>query len=98
MLLEMANSGFEIGLHFDPTVYDNIPSNEFKIKVDMEANILEFITNQKVKSISLHNPSIRLLQNINHSIVFVGIGDIFANHFSNPSNLSNLFSISAIAF
>src|SRR5450759_624679 len=41
---------------------------------------------------------IRLLQNINHSTVFVGIEDIFANHFSNPSNRSNLFSICAIAF
>jgi hypothetical protein len=41
---------------------------------------------------------LRLLQNINHSTVFVGIEDIFANHFSNPSNRSNLFSICAIAF
>src|SRR5450759_1631742 len=42
--------------------------------------------------------TVRLLQNINHSTVFVGIEDIFANHFSNPSNRSNLFSICAIAF
>ncbi len=41
---------------------------------------------------------IRRLQNINHSIVFVGIGDIFTNHFSNPSKRSNLFSICAITF
>lgn len=58
MLSEMANNGFEIGLHFDPTVYGGIPSNELKRKVDMEAKILESITNQKIKSISLHNPSV----------------------------------------
>ena len=58
MLYEMANSGFEIGLHFDPMVYGNISINELKEKVDMEAKILEFIVNKEVKSVSLHNPSV----------------------------------------
>lgn len=58
ILSEMANNGFEIGLHFDPTVYGDIPRNELKSKVDAEAKILESITNQKIKSISLHNPSV----------------------------------------
>jgi hypothetical protein len=58
MLSKMANNGFEIGLHFDPTIYGNISVNELKSKVDMEAKILESIVNQEVKSISLHNPSV----------------------------------------
>ena len=58
MLSEMANNGFEIGLHFDPTVYGNISVNELKSKVDMEAKILESIISQEVKSISLHNPTV----------------------------------------
>lgn len=58
MLLKMANNGFEIGLHFDPTVYGDIPQNELNSKVDLEVKILESIIGQKIKSISLHNPSI----------------------------------------
>lgn len=58
MLSEMADNGFEIGLHFDPTVYGDISVNELKSKVDMEAKILESVINQEIKSISLHNPSI----------------------------------------
>ena len=58
MLLEMINNGFEIGLHFDPTIYGDIPPNELKSKVDIEAKILESITTKKIRSISLHNPSI----------------------------------------
>ena len=59
MLSEMLNNGFEIGLHFDPTVYgSNISVSELKSKVDMEAKILESIVNQEVKSVSLHNPFI----------------------------------------
>lgn len=57
-LSEMANNGFEIGLHFDPTVYGDISMNELKRKVDMEVKILESIVNREVKSISLHNPFI----------------------------------------
>ena len=58
MLLEMTKNGFEIGLHFDPTIYGNISPSELKSKVDVEAKILESITDQRVKSISLHNPSL----------------------------------------
>lgn len=58
MISKMANNGFEIGLHFDPIIYDDISVNELKSKVDMEAKILESIVNQEVKSISLHNPSV----------------------------------------
>lgn len=58
MLSEMADNGFEIGLHFDPTVYGGISVKGLKSRVDMEIKILESIVNLEVKSISLHNPSI----------------------------------------
>ena len=58
MLKEMAESGFEIGLHFDPSIYGNIGHDELVEKLEMECKILEEITGVPVTSISLHNPSI----------------------------------------
>lgn len=57
-LYEMANMGFEIGLHFDPTVYGDVNESQMKTFVDQEAKILFSITGSPVKSVSLHNPSI----------------------------------------
>jgi len=59
LLTRISDMGFEIGLHFDPDVYGDIPSNDLRRKVELEAQILESIINKKVKSISLHNPSKR---------------------------------------
>ncbi|MCS6955740.1 MAG: hypothetical protein NZM44_05225 [Candidatus Calescibacterium sp.] len=50
--------GHEIGLHFDPTVYSYNSFEELKNYVDKEAQILSFLINEKVESISLHNPSV----------------------------------------
>lgn len=56
---EIEEMGHEIGLHFDPSVYGNLAENgELSKKVNKEARPLEFIINKKIKSISLHNPSI----------------------------------------
>jgi hypothetical protein len=53
-LKEIINLGHEIGLHFDPTIYkDNLVQN-----VKKEVEILSFIIQEEVKSISLHNPSL----------------------------------------
>lgn len=54
-LLEMAEKGFEIGLHFDPLIYadERKMLKGFRVEVD----ILEQITGVKVSSVSLHNPS-----------------------------------------
>lgn len=57
-LLEMCNGGFEIGLHFDPTVYGDISHDKMLSKVRTECNILEDIIGEPIRSISLHNPSI----------------------------------------
>lgn len=57
-LREMQKMGFEIGLHFDPTVYGDVSGRKLKEFVDKEADILTSITSAPVNSISLHNPSV----------------------------------------
>jgi len=51
----MADLGFEIGLHFDPSLYD---STDLLRMLKYECEILTFVTGSEVKSISLHNPSV----------------------------------------
>lgn len=58
LLIEMARDGFEIGLHFDPSVYGNITLAELQEKVKFECQILENIIDEPIVSISLHNPSV----------------------------------------
>lgn len=58
MLAEMASWGFEIGLHFDPTIHGDVGHDEMKQKVDEEASIVQSVTGQRVESVSLHNPSV----------------------------------------
>ena len=57
-LRDIANMGFEIGLHFDPSVYESDSEAELQRRVDLEAAILESIIDRKIRSVSLHNPSI----------------------------------------
>jgi len=58
MIFEMARLGFEIGLHFDPTIYGDVSIDQLKKFVDQEALILSLITGAPVRSVSLHNPSV----------------------------------------
>lgn len=58
MLREMAEDGFDIGLHFDPTVYPGGGNGELLRGMRRERELLEHIINAPVRSISLHNPSI----------------------------------------
>lgn len=57
-LREMSRSGFDIGLHFDPTIYRDVDVPRLKKFVDIEAGMLSSIIEKPVKSISLHNPSV----------------------------------------
>lgn len=57
MLKEMIKDGFEIGLHFDPTIYGNISSGDLQKQVEYECEMLERIIKKPIISISLHNPS-----------------------------------------
>ena len=54
MLVELSENGFEIGLHYDPQIYDNGLAN-----IDNEVKILEDIIGKKISVVSFHNPSIK---------------------------------------
>lgn len=56
IITAIANSGFEIGLHFNSSIYDEISKNKLIKKIDHESAILSSIIGQKVKSISQHRP------------------------------------------
>lgn len=58
LLNEMKRDGFEIGLHFDPTIYGDISYDKMLSNVILECKILENIIGESIRSISLHNPSI----------------------------------------
>lgn len=55
LLRAIIKMGHEIGIHFDPSIYKNRNLN-FSLK--KEIKIVEYVINQKVKSISIHEPSI----------------------------------------
>lgn len=58
MLQEIHTMGFEIALHFDPTIYCTSDLQELTKQVDKEASLLADIVGESVKSVSLHNPSV----------------------------------------
>lgn len=45
--------GHEVGLHFDPTIYND----KLEEVVEIESQLLSFVIGEKVRSISLHNPT-----------------------------------------
>jgi len=57
-LIEIFDMGFEIGLHFDPSVYRNADTKYIEDRADSEADIISDIVGERVKSISLHNASL----------------------------------------
>jgi len=88
MLKEMAVNGFEIGLHFDPTIYGSISRPELLKKAKYEAEILESITRQKVVSISQHRPTLK-----NHNGTYLFFKDFRntydKNYFSHERYISD---------
>ncbi len=77
----MVGDGFEIGLHFDPTLYPKESVEGLKEKAIFEASIVEFVTGKKVKSISLHNPSIH-----GQYPMFGGFRNAYAPEYFQPEN------------
>lgn len=55
---EMAEIGFEIGLHFDPMVYGEHKDSKLQDMVCNEASMLSQVSGKPVRSVSLHNPSV----------------------------------------
>lgn len=56
ILVKMAGLGFDIGLHYDPTVYEEGGDDEENVR--READLLASICGSEVNSVSLHNPSV----------------------------------------
>lgn len=54
-LRNITRLGHEVGLHFDPTLYGKA---DLQDAVEKETEVLSFALGKKVRSISLHNPSI----------------------------------------
>ena len=54
LLKEILYMGHEIGLHFDPSLYNE----NIDFYFEKEVEILNFAIGQKINSISLHNPSV----------------------------------------
>ena len=53
LLKEIIEMNHEVGLHFDPSIYSDNINEEFV----QEVNILSYAIGQKVRSVSLHNPT-----------------------------------------
>jgi hypothetical protein len=58
MINEISVLGFEVALHFDPTVYETSDISILKRRAGDEAKVLEDIVGKSVLSLSLHNPSV----------------------------------------
>lgn len=58
ILSDMVSMGFEIGLHFDPSIYGDVTESDLEKRAKQESAILESIVDRPVESISLHNPSV----------------------------------------
>lgn len=58
MISQISLLGFEVALHFDPTIYESAEVDILTQKARNEANILEDIVGSPVVSLSLHNPSV----------------------------------------
>ncbi|MDM8560805.1 hypothetical protein [Candidatus Parabeggiatoa sp. HSG14] len=54
---QMLEEGFEIGLHFDPEVYDCGDEQCLIERLENEVNMLESLYGFKIQSYSMHNPS-----------------------------------------
>ncbi|GAB6107663.1 polysaccharide deacetylase family protein [Fusibacter bizertensis] len=84
-LLKEIASFSEIGLHFDPTCYNTDDYETLASYVDHEAKMIEKITGIKVKSISLHNPSIH-----NQYPIFEGFNNAYSStYFKSDSYISD---------
>jgi hypothetical protein len=58
MINEISGLGFEVALHFDPTVYGTSDVGVLTKCAGDEAKVLEDIVGKPVLSLSLHNPSV----------------------------------------
>ncbi|ALB44178.1 MULTISPECIES: hypothetical protein [Clostridium] len=79
LVRRMFLNGFEIGLHFDPSIYDYMSLSQLEKQMKKECSIIEDIIGEKVSSISLHNPSIH-----NKYPIFKEYKNTYSKEFFNP--------------
>lgn len=58
ILRDLQARGFEIGLHFDPTVYETATPSDIPRLARKEADVLADVLGSTIDAISLHNPTI----------------------------------------
>ncbi len=58
ILQKIEKLGFEIGLHFDPTIYGDVSEEELALFLDHESAMLAQLIEGSIDSVSLHNPSV----------------------------------------
>lgn len=58
MIREIAACGFEVGLHFDPSVYGELAEDALIPLARVEADALASVAQQPIHTVSLHAPSI----------------------------------------
>lgn len=75
----MINDGFEIGLHFDPSIYGNVDIMTLEGCFLNEIFLFEKTFNTKVHSYSLHNPSIHGKYPIFHGFINAYNNEIFSD-------------------
>lgn len=78
LIEQMISDGFEIGLHFDPTVYGNLDENLLLEKMNEEINLIEKIFKIKIVSYSMHNPSLSGQYLENKRLINAYNSDIFS--------------------
>jgi hypothetical protein len=78
-LRELADKGFEVGLHFDPLLYPGSDDQALLAAVRREAGWIQDITGQPVHSVSLHNPSVH-----NQFPIFPGFLNAYDPAFFDP--------------
>lgn len=77
----LSEQGFDVGLHFDPTLYATDDLEILTKYVHHENQIIENITGKNVKTISLHCPSIH-----NMYPIFEGFHNGYDPQYFNPEN------------
>ena len=58
LLKSIAGMGHEIGLHFDPSLYEDKEHDELIAIADLEATVLSMAIDEPITSISVHNYSV----------------------------------------
>ena len=81
LIKKMDKDGFEIGLHFDPTIYGDVSDEQLYMHVLNETKIIEDIIGKKIESISLHNPSVH-----NKYPIFINYNNAYDKRFFSEEN------------